>query len=59
VKNGDEALDGGGEWDEDVLERHDLLGRPAEMDASLAGGLMLVHLVRMWESVEQMWVMER
>lgn len=47
MMSGDEVLGVGGEWDEDVQERHGLLERPAEMDASLAVELKSVHLVRM------------
>ena len=46
-------------WDEDAQEKHGLWGKPAEMGASLAGGLMLAHLVKMLESVEQLWELER
>lgn len=46
-------------WDEDAQEMHGLLGIPAEMGASLAGGLKLAHLVKMLESVEQLWELER
>lgn len=59
MRSGDEVLDVGGEWDEDVQERSDLLGRPAEPGASLAVGLKSVHLVRMWESDELLWETER
>jgi len=59
VRNGDVVLDVDVVWDEDAQEMHGLLGMPAEMGASLAGGLKLAHLVKMLESVEQLWELER
>ena len=59
MRNGDVVLDVDVVWDEDAQEMLGLLGTPAEMGASLAGGLKLARLVKMLESVEQLWELER